>query len=65
LFRRALSIDEQSHRRDHPDVARDLNNLGELLRATNCLTEAEALLRRGLAIWEKASGRTIPTWHQP
>jgi hypothetical protein len=33
LYRRALSIDEKSSGPDHPDVARGLNNLAELLRA--------------------------------
>ena len=31
LYRRALAIDEKSYGPDHPDVARDLNNLAGLL----------------------------------
>jgi hypothetical protein len=40
LYRRALAIDEKSFGPDHPNVARDLNNLAELLRATNRLSVA-------------------------
>jgi hypothetical protein len=34
LFRRAIAIDEKSLGPEHPNVARDLYNLAELLRAT-------------------------------
>jgi tetratricopeptide (TPR) repeat protein len=44
----------------HPNVARDLNNLAELLRATNRLAEAEPLCRRALAIYEKSFGPEHP-----
>ena len=37
LMRRALAIDEQSFGKDHPNVAIDLNNLAQLLQATNRL----------------------------
>jgi Tetratricopeptide repeat len=50
LLRRALAIDEKSLGPDHPNVARDLNNLARLLKDTNHLSEAEALMRRALAI---------------
>ena len=50
LMRRALAIDEQSYGTDHPDVARDLNNLAQLLQATNRLAEAEPLMRRAVKI---------------
>jgi tetratricopeptide (TPR) repeat protein len=50
LMRRALAIDEQSHGPDHPNVARDLNNLAQLLKDTNRLAEAEPLMRRALVI---------------
>ncbi len=36
-MRRALAIDEASHDADHPDAATDLNNLAQLLKATNRL----------------------------
>jgi hypothetical protein len=59
-MRRALKIDEKSYGPDHPDVARDLNNLGQLLRATNRPAEAEPLYRRALAILEKSLGPDHP-----
>ena len=64
LYRRALAIDEASLGKDHPTVARDLNNLAGLLRATNRLGEAEPLYRRALAIFlalEHAIGREHPS----
>jgi hypothetical protein len=48
LMRRALGIDEKSFGADHPNVAIDLNNLAQLLQATNRLGEAELLMRRAL-----------------
>jgi hypothetical protein len=51
LNRRALAIDEATFGPNHPDVARDLNNLAQLLRATYRLGEAEPLMRRALAIF--------------
>jgi hypothetical protein len=60
LMRRALAIDEKSYGPDHPEVARDLNNLSELLRATNRLAEGEPLLRRALAIVEASLGPDHP-----
>jgi tetratricopeptide (TPR) repeat protein len=56
-MRRALTIDEKIHGPEHPDVARDLNNLAELLRATNRLPEAALLMRRVVGILER-SGAT-------
>jgi hypothetical protein len=41
-------------------VAIDLNNLGQLLKDTNHLTEAEALYRRALAIDETSYGPDHP-----
>ena len=43
-----------------PDVARDLNNLAQLLQATNRLGEAEPLMKRALAIDEKSYGPEHP-----
>jgi hypothetical protein len=40
LMRRALAIDEKSSGLEHPDVARDLGNLAQLLQTTNRLDEA-------------------------
>jgi tetratricopeptide (TPR) repeat protein len=59
-MRRALAIDEQSYGPDHPNVARDLNNLAQLLQATNRLSEAEPLMRRALAIDEQSYGPDHP-----
>ena len=39
LMRRALEIDEASFGRQHPAVARDLNNLAQLLKATKRLED--------------------------
>lgn len=50
LMRRALSIDEMTVGQDHPDVAVDLNNVANVLMATNRLNEAERMLRRAVAI---------------
>ena len=60
LMRRALSIDEGAYGSDHPDVARDLNNLAQLLQATNRLGEAEPLMRRALLIDEGSYGSDHP-----
>lgn len=60
LFRRALAIDEASYGAQHPTVATRLNNLAELLRATNRLGEAEPLFRRALAIDEASDGPDHP-----
>ncbi|MGH9971720.1 MAG: tetratricopeptide repeat protein [Pyrinomonadaceae bacterium] len=60
MIRRALSIDESSYGPDHPNVSRDLNNLTQLLQATNRLTEAEPLIRRALAIDEQSYGPEHP-----
>ena len=49
-MRRALAINEASYGTDHPSVATRLNNLAQLLQATNRLAEAEPLMRRALAI---------------
>jgi len=54
LARLALEIDEQTLGPEHPWVAGDLNNLAQLLKATNRLSEAEPLYRRALAIDEKS-----------
>ena len=60
LMRRALAIDETSYGPDHPNVAIRLNNLAQLLQATNRLAEAEPLMRRALAIDEKSYGPDHP-----
>jgi len=60
LMRRALNIDEQSFGPEHPYVAIRLNNLAQLLSATNRLMEAEPLMRRALAIDEQSFGPEHP-----
>ena len=47
-MRRALEIDLASFGENHPNVAIRLNNLGQLLQATNRIEEAEPLMRRAL-----------------
>jgi tetratricopeptide (TPR) repeat protein len=59
-MRRALAIDEKAYGPDHPKVAMRLNNLAQLLQATNRLAEAEPLMRRALAIDEKSYGPDHP-----
>ena len=59
-MRRALAIDEASYGPDHPEVAIRLNNLAQLLQATNRLAEAEPLYRRALAIDEASYGPDHP-----
>lgn len=46
---------------DHPEVARDLNNLAQLYQATNRLKEAEPLYTRALEIFETSLGRDHPS----
>ena len=60
LYRRALAIDERSFGPEHPNVATSLNNLAQLLKATNRLAEAEPLYRRALAIDETSFGPEHP-----
>jgi tetratricopeptide (TPR) repeat protein len=60
LYRRALTIDEQTHGLDHPEITIGLNNLSQLLQATNRPAEAEPLMRRALAIDEQSLGREHP-----
>ena len=59
-MRRVLPIDEASYGNDHPNVARDLNNLALLLQANNRLTDAEPLMRRALEIDEASYGNDHP-----
>jgi len=61
-MRRALGIDEKSYGPDHPNVAIHLNNLAQLLQATNRLSEAEPLLTRSLVILMKSTRLTGGTF---
>jgi tetratricopeptide (TPR) repeat protein len=60
LMRRALTMDEQSYGPEHPNVARDLNNQAQLLKATNRLSESEPLMRRVVRIFEQSYGVNHP-----
>ncbi len=54
------AIDEASFGPGHPNVAIRLNNLAQLLQATNRLADAEPLMRRALAIDEESFGPGHP-----
>jgi tetratricopeptide (TPR) repeat protein len=56
-----LAIAEASLGPKHPTLAVGLNNLAQLLRATNRLAEAESLYRRALAIDEASFESDHPT----
>lgn len=56
LYERALQIDEEVQGPDHPDVARDLNSLSEVLRRLDDLQEARKCVQRALKIDEQVSG---------
>ena len=58
--RRALAIAEANFQPDDPRIAIRLNNLAQLLQATNRLGEAEPLMRRALAIDEASYGTDHP-----
>jgi len=60
LMWRVVGIFEASYGREHPKVATALNNLAQLLKATNRLTEAEPLMLRALAIDEASYGGEHP-----
>jgi hypothetical protein len=60
LMRRSLAIDEASFGNEHPNVAVHLNNLAQLLQATNRLSEAEPLMRRAVEILERSLGPDHP-----
>lgn len=60
LFRRALSIREQSLGRDHLEVATSLNNLAAVYRKQGDLTTAAPALQRALGIRQSALGSSHP-----
>ena len=59
-MRQALEINRQSYGPDHPTVSIRLNNLAQLLKATNRLGEAEPLMRQALAMDEQSYGPHHP-----
>jgi tetratricopeptide (TPR) repeat protein len=60
LIRGALEIDEKSLGAQHLNVGRDLNNLAQLLQATNHLDEVEPLMDRAINIFEECLGKDHP-----
>jgi tetratricopeptide (TPR) repeat protein len=58
LLRQAVKLREEKLGADDPAVAAVLNNLAQLLQATNRLKAAEPLMRRALEIDEKSYGRS-------
>jgi hypothetical protein len=59
-MRRALVIDENRFGENHPNVARHLNNLAQLLKDTNRLKEAEPMFQRAVAIANNSWGKEHP-----
>jgi hypothetical protein len=60
---RVVTIFENSYGKEHPNVATALNNLAQLLQATNRLSEAEPLSWRHVDIFisfGKATGHEHP-----
>jgi type VI protein secretion system component VasF len=56
-------IDENGFGPDHPRIATELNNLAQLLQATNRLAEAEPLYRRAVEVlhrFERENGHRHP-----
>ncbi len=56
----ALKIDEAVYGTDHPNVARDVNNLGSVLRDLGELTDARAAFERALKILQHFLGDDHP-----
>jgi tetratricopeptide (TPR) repeat protein len=61
LIRRALALNEASYGPEHSKVSVCLNNLAQLLKATNRLADAEPLMRRALQIDEDSYGPLHPS----
>jgi tetratricopeptide (TPR) repeat protein len=60
LFRRALTIDEESYGLEHPNVARELCNLAALLRDTNRPEEAKLHYTASVKILWRSLGAEHP-----
>ena len=60
-YRRALAIAEANFPPTDTRIAIRLNNLAQLLKATNRLGEAEPLMRRALGIDEASYGKDHPS----
>src|SRR5262249_59808686 len=59
-LRRVVALAERTSGPGHPDVGTCLNNLAQLLQATNRPADAEPLMRRALAMNEKSLGPEHP-----
>ena len=57
---RALAIDEKTYGPDHPDVARDVNTLGVVLRASGDPQGARVQYQRALRILQEFLGDDHP-----
>ena len=57
IARFSLELSEKAVRPDHPDTARDLNNLGELYRSMGDYAKAEPLYQRGARCSPHCEGR--------
>ena len=57
---KALALGEIELGRNHPDVAKSLNNLAELYQHLGRNNEAEPLYKRSLAIWQTSYGPNHP-----
>jgi tetratricopeptide (TPR) repeat protein len=60
MFEQALRIDEAAYGTDHPEVARDVNNLGGVLKALGDLVGAKECCERAMGIDEAAYGPDHP-----
>jgi tetratricopeptide (TPR) repeat protein len=60
VHERSVRIDEAVYGADHPDVAIDLSNLGNVLREQGDLAGARACYERALKIGEAAYGKDHP-----
>ena len=61
ILERALKIDEAAYGADHPSVARDVNNLGSVLKDLGDLTGARQCFERAIKIAEAACGADHPS----
>ncbi len=59
-YQRALAIDESTYGLNHPEVARDVNNLGTVLKVLGDLAGARACYERALAIHRAFLGEFHP-----
>jgi len=60
ILKQVLPIREKHLGSEHSHVATVLNNLAQLLKATNRMDEAEPLMKRALKIDEKSFGQNHP-----